>query len=123
MRKDTLDLLSTLDKGRSAGILFKSLKHKTTSNFSTEAELMALHEAMLHICWIADVYLKLDFDVKPIDVYQDNLSSIILTSEESLNFHGRSKFINKESLNFHGRSKFINKKYSGIFEKIEDGTI
>ena len=97
------------DKGHSAGILFKSLKHKTTSNSSTEAELMALHEAMLHICWIADVYLELGFDVKPIDVYQDNLSAITLSSEESLNFHGRSKFINR--------------KYFGIFEKIEDGTI
>ena len=63
---------------------------------------------MLHILWIADVYLELGYDVKPIDVYQDNLSSII-SSEESLNFHGRSKFINR--------------KYFGIFEKIEDGTI
>ena len=67
--------------GSSAGILFKSVKHKTTSNSSTEAELMALHEAMLHISWVVDIYEELGFDVKPIQVYQDNLSSIILSSE------------------------------------------
>jgi len=70
---------------------------------------MALHEAMLYISWIADIYEELGFVVKPIKVYQDNLSSITLSSEESLNFRGRSKFINR--------------KYFGIYEKIEDGTI
>lgn len=66
---------------------------------------MALHEAMLYISWIADVYEKLGFLVKPIQVYQDNLSSITLSSEEPLNFRSRSKFINR--------------KYFGIYEKIQ----
>ncbi len=70
---------------------------------------MALHEAMFYISWIADIYEELGFLVKPIEVYQDNLSSITLSPEESLNFRGRSKFINR--------------KYFGIYEKIEDGTI
>ena len=72
----------------SAGIIFKSIKHQTTADSSTEAELMALHEALKYISWIADIYLELGYDIRPVDVHQDNLSAIALSSEESINFRG-----------------------------------
>ncbi len=93
----------------SAAILVKSVKQKTTADSSTEAKLIALHEASKHICWIADVLLDLGYDLRPAEIFQDNKSAITMSSTEALNFAGRSKFINR--------------KYFGIYEKIEDGSI
>jgi hypothetical protein len=91
----------------SAAIIVKSTKHHSTADSSTEAELMALHEAMKYITWIADVYLELGYDARPIETFQDNKSCITLSSEESINFRGRSKFINR--------------KYFGIYQHLQDG--
>ncbi len=68
---------------------------------------MALHEAMKYITWIADVYAELGYNVRPVEVFQDNKSCITLSSEESINFRGRSKFINR--------------KYFGIYQHLQDG--
>ena len=78
------------DDRSSAGIIFKSIKHQSTADSSTEAELMALHEALKYISWNADIYLELGYDIRLVDVHQDNKSAIILSSEESINFRGRS---------------------------------
>jgi len=91
----------------SAAIIVKSTKHHSTADSSTEAELMALHEAMKYITWIADVYAELGYDVRPVETFQDNKSCITLSSEESINFRGRSKFINR--------------KYFGIYQHLQDG--
>ena len=91
----------------SAAIIVKSTKHHSTADSSTEAELMALHEAMKYITWIADVYLELGYETRPIETFQDNKSCITLSSEESINFRGRSKFINR--------------KYFGIYQHLQDG--
>ena len=97
------------DRFASAAILVKSLKQKTCANSSTEAELIALHEAVQCISWLSDVYLELGYDIKPVETYQDNKSTIILSSEESLNFRGRSKFINR--------------KYFGVYKHVTNGDI
>ena len=47
--------------------------------------------------------------MRPVQTFQDNKSSITLSSEESINFKGRSKFINR--------------KYFRIYEHILDGDI
>ncbi len=93
----------------SAAILVKSVKQKTTADSSTEAELVALHEAIKYISWAADILAELGHDLRPAEIYQDNKSVIIMSSEEALNFAGRSKFINR--------------KYFGVYEKINDGTV
>ena len=98
-----------VDKHGSACVIIKCGKQKSTADSSTESELMALHEAAKHICWAADVYAELGHDVKPIEIFQDNKSSITLSSEEALNFKGRSKFINR--------------KFFGIYELIQDNKI
>ena len=91
----------------SCAILVKSIKHKTIADSSTEAELIALHESLKYISWIVDLYLELGHDVRPVDILQDNLSAIALSSEESINFRGRSKFINR--------------KYFAAYEMITNG--
>jgi hypothetical protein len=93
----------------SAGILNKCIKQKSVADSSTEAELLALHEAVKHIGWIADIYSELGFDVTPIDVYQDNKSAITICSHEVINYKGRSKFFNR--------------KLFGIHEVVENNTI
>jgi hypothetical protein len=95
------------DLAHSAAIIIKSSKHKSTADSSTEAELMALHEAMLYITWIADIYSELGYNVRPVETFQDNLSCIALSSAPILNFSGRSKFINR--------------KLFGIYEHLEQG--
>ena len=91
----------------SAAIIVKSSKHQSTADSSTEAELMALHDAMKYITWIADVYEELGYNVKPVETFQDNKSAITLSSEEAINFRGKSKFINR--------------KYFGIYEHLMNG--
>jgi hypothetical protein len=97
------------DVDNSAATIVKSAKHQTTADSSTEAELIALHMAVKYICWIADIYTELGHDVKPVETYQDNKSSIALSS--------------KEAINFRGNSKFINRKYFSVYEHIENGDI
>ena len=70
---------------------------------------MALHEALKYISWVADIYLELGYDIRPVDVHQDNMSAITLSSEESINFRGRSKFMNR--------------KYFAVYEKVANGEI
>jgi hypothetical protein len=94
----------------SAGVLFKSLKQKTVANSSCEAELIALHEAVLHLLWIARVYTELGYTHDgAIQVQQDNKAAILLSSQNPVNFKGRSKFINR--------------LYFSVFEHVENGDV
>ena len=70
-----------VDKHGSACVIIKSGKQKSTADSSTESELMALHEAAKYICWAADVYSELGYEVRPVEIFQDNKSSITLSSE------------------------------------------
>ena len=55
------------------------------------------------------VYSELGYEVRPVEIFQDNKSSITLSSEEALNFKGRSKFINR--------------KFFGIYELIQNNDL
>ena len=74
---------------RSAGVLFRSVKHKSVADSSTEAELMAVHEAVIHMVWIVSVYEELGYGRdKPATVYQDKHTTIRISSDKPVNFRG-----------------------------------
>ena len=94
----------------SAGILVKSLKQKTVANSSCEAELIALHEAVLYLLLIMSIYAELDFvSTKPIPIQQDNKAAILLSQDDPVNFRGRSKFINR--------------MYFSVYEHVKSGAV
>jgi hypothetical protein len=81
----------------SAAILAKSLKQKTVSSSSTQAELISLNEAVLHVMWIEGILSELlpGVKIKPIKVFNDNTSMISLAKQPVVNRQGRSKFMNR----------------------------
>jgi len=94
----------------SAGVLVKSLKQKTVANSSCESELIALHEATLHLLWVMSIYKELGFESStPVLVGQDNKAAILLSKEDPVNFKGRSKFINR--------------MYFSVYEHVESGAL
>ena len=96
--------------GRSGAVVARSLKQKSVANSSTEAELIALHEAVLHLSWIIDLYEDMGIsEIKPVKVHQDNRAAILLSSNEPLMFKGPSKYINR--------------KYFSVYEHITDGKV
>ena len=98
-----------LDEG-SAGVMFKSKKQQSVSDSSAEAELISLHEGVRQLIWMSLVLEELGVtDQYPIDVFQDNKSTIQMASNERINFRGRSKFIDR--------------KYFSIYQHVESGKI
>ena len=98
-----------LDEG-SAGIMFKSKKQQCVSDSSAEAELISLHEGVRQLMWMTRVLEELGVETKyPIEVYQDNKSTIQMASNETINFRGRSKFIDR--------------KYFSVYQHVESGEI
>ena len=94
----------------SAGIVYRSLKQKTVSNSSTEAELIALHELVMHLVWLQSIYDDLGVaDIRPAMVYEDNKAAITMSTTDVVNFKGRSKYINR--------------KYFSVFEHVESGEV
>jgi hypothetical protein len=90
-------------------VLFKSAKQKSVADSSAEAELIALHECVQYLVYLANLFEELGYKNKNIPVYQDNLATMHMASNEQVNFKGRSKFINR--------------KYFGVYQYVEDGTI
>jgi hypothetical protein len=98
-----------IDEG-SAGIMFKSKKQQCVSDSSTEAELISLHEGVKQLIWMTKVFEALGInDLYPIDVYEDSQSAIRISSDEVVNFRGRSKFIDR--------------KYFSVYEHVQNGNI
>ena len=98
-----------LDDG-SAGVLFKSKKQQCVTNSSAEAELVSLHEGVQQLTWMAQILEELGVkDQYPIDVFEDSKSAIQMSTSETVNFRGRSKFIDR--------------KYFSIYQHVEDGKI
>ena len=93
----------------SAGVLFKCKKQGSVSQSSTEAELISLHEGVTYLKWLSSIYEELGHATKPIEVYEDNKSTMMLAGAEQVTYKGRSKFIDR--------------KYFGIYQHIEDGSI
>ena len=98
-----------IDEG-SAGIMFKSKKQQCVSDSSTEAELISLHEGVKQLIWMTKVFEALGVNnLYPIDVYEDSQSAIRISSDEVVNFRGRSKFIDR--------------KYFSVYEHVQNGNI
>ena len=92
-------------------ILFKSLKQKTVSRSSTEAELIAMFEGLDYLLWIREIHTFLGYDntEEPITIFQDNTSSITLA------YMGRTSS--------RSNSKYMNLKYFWIKEYLDAHTV
>ena len=99
-----------LDAVGSASVYARSIKQKVVADSSTEAELIAIHEAIKNLKWVMCICEELGYkQSKPVTVYQDNKAAIELLS--------------REVVNFKGRSKFINRKYFSVYEDVKEGLI
>ena len=97
-------------EAHNASILCKSVKQKGTADSSTEAELMALHEAVKHLVWVSNIYEEIGYKVNgKIKIQQDNKACILLSSDNPVNFKGRSKFIDR--------------KYFSVYEQVQSGKV
>ena len=56
----------------------KSTKQKLNAKSSTEAELIAVSDALPHIIWTRDLLLAQGYPVPPTTLFQDNLSTITM---------------------------------------------
>ena len=77
---------------QNAPILVKSIKQKVTSRSSTEAELIALDTAMLHILWFKRIYEFLTHRRQSVQVYQDN-QSVMTVCKSGLSKTGKLKHV------------------------------
>jgi hypothetical protein len=95
--------------GPNGGTLYaKSSKQKLVTWSSTEAELVAVHDAMAHSLNVQNIVKELTGVYKPIQLHQDNLSTIhLINSQEAVG----------------QRSRHINIRYFSIREYIEGGII
>ena len=80
--------------GPNGGTLYaKSSKQKLVTWSSTEAELVAVHDAMAHSLNVQNIVKELTGVYKPIQLHQDNLSTIhLINSQEAVG--QRSRHIN-----------------------------
>lgn len=93
-----------------AAVLVKSFKQKSMADSSTEAELIALHEGVKHLGWISKVYEEMGMKAEQeIEIQQDNQACIQLSSQNPVNFRGRSKFIDR--------------KYFSVYEYVRSGEV
>jgi hypothetical protein len=90
-------------------ICFKSSRQTIVTMSSTEAELVALTEGTNFVLWLRSLLEDLSLSQKkPTIVYQDNLSTIALVSNDKT----------KQQ-----RTRHINCKYFGVRQRINDGSI
>jgi hypothetical protein len=90
-------------------ILIKSIKQKLVTKSSTESELVALDESITYVPWITGLLDELTITYsKPIIVFQDNQSTIIMGNTGHGNFR---------------RTKHIKNKYYFVKQFVDDGTI
>jgi hypothetical protein len=68
-------IVATIGK-HNARIYVRSQKHKLYTRSSTEAELVALDEGVLHLLWLILVFDFLGYPQTPVTVFQDNQSTI-----------------------------------------------
>ncbi len=93
----------------SAPILFKSKKQSALAQSSTEAEIIALFDAVRHLIIIVNLLEELGTAVnKPIPVWEDNMAVIELISRDKI---------------LKGNARFIDRKYLSTRDYVKDGTI
>jgi hypothetical protein len=91
------------------GVLFsKSFKHKLNSGSSSQAELVTLWEAIVHVAWARMFLFCLGYTQSASVIYQDNKSTIMLAE------NGPSSS---------GKSKHFRRRYFGVKEMIDHGEV
>jgi hypothetical protein len=91
------------------GVLFsKSFKHKLNSGSSSQAELVTLWEAIVHVAWARMFLFCLGYAQSATVIYQDNKSTIMLAE------NGPSSS---------GKSKHFRRRYFGVKEMIDHGEV
>ena len=68
-------MFAALGQGN-APIVAKSTKQKLNTRSSTESELVALDDTLLHLLWLIQVICFLGYPQSPVYVYQDNKSTM-----------------------------------------------
>jgi len=68
-------IVATIGKNN-APIYVRSQKQKLNTRSSTEAELVATDEGVLHLLWLILVFDFLGYPQRPVTVFQDNLSTM-----------------------------------------------
>ncbi len=94
-------VMITLGRGP---IYIQSTKQKLVAKSSTEAELIAVSDAISQVLWIRDFILYLGYNVGPAIVFQDNTSTMTILENGIAN--GRN-------------TKHINIRYYFVRERIE----
>ena len=84
-------------------------KQETVSKSSAEAELIALHEAVTYLVWVLNIYKEFGISQRPVEVFEDNKSTIAMALDKQISYKGRSKFIDR--------------KFFGVYEHIDNGDI
>jgi hypothetical protein len=92
----------------SAPIHFRSSKQKLTATSSTEAEIIALAEAVKSTIWIRNLLIELGYKIRPTRVLQDNKSTITVSNN--------GKFNSK-------KTKHIGVRYQFIKDEIDNSTV
>jgi hypothetical protein len=59
-------------------VLVKSVKQKSVANSSTAAELIAFTSTLEEVLWLVEYLNELGFEQKPVDIEQDNSSTMKL---------------------------------------------
>ena len=85
-----------------APIFAKSGKQKIHTRSSTEAELVALDECVLHMLWMRQILDFLGFPQQPSYAYQDNKSTIVVC-ETGHSKHGKLKHMAVRYYFIHGQ--------------------
>jgi hypothetical protein len=86
----------------------KSFKHKLNSGSSSEAELVTLWEAVVHVAWARMFLFCLGYIQRATVIYQDNKSTIMLAENGPSNS---------------GKSKHFRRRYFGVKEMIAHGEV
>jgi hypothetical protein len=90
-------------------VCFKSSRQRIVTLSSTEAEIVALTEGTNYVIWLRNLMRGLRlFDLGPTVVYQDNLSTISLVSNDKT----------KQQ-----RTRHLNCKYFAVRERIANGSV
>lgn len=103
--KSHTGLMATFGFG---AILFRSSKQKVVTKSSTAAELVAVTDSLDHVTW-AQKFLKAQgLEMRPIVLFQDNKSAILL--------HEKGKQNNK-------RTRYLDIRYFSVKDLVERGEI
>ena len=74
-------------------LLAKSIKQKTVSRSSTEAELIAMFEGLDYLLWLRDIHIFIGYPANTIVIFQDNTSSITLAYMGRTSSRSNSKYM------------------------------